>query len=290
MVAMKMPEWAHLTIPDINYQDIIYYSAPKQKVALSSMDEVDPELRATFEKLGIPLEEQKMMSGVAVDAVMDSVSVKTTFRETLAEMGIIFCSFSEAVKEHPDLVKKYMASVVPYTDNYFATLNSAVFSDGSFCYIPKGVRCPMQNEHNGSYHISNIYIHQEATSVVNTNTITLHGGVVRNNINVALVGEGAENHIYGLSLVDKTQHVDNYSFVDHAVPNCISNELFKNVMDDMATGAFNGRILVRKDAQQTQASQTNNNLLLTDDARIYTKPQLEIYADDVKCSHELYAS
>lgn len=143
-LTMKMPEWAHLTIPDIKYQDIIYYSAPKQKVSLTSMDEVDPELRETFEKLGIPLEEQKMMSGVAVDAVMDSVSVKTTFRETLAEMGIIFCSFSEAVKEHPDLVKKYMASVVPYSDNFFATLNSAVFSDGSFCYIPKGVRCPME--------------------------------------------------------------------------------------------------------------------------------------------------
>lgn len=143
-LTMKMPEWAHLTIPEIDYQNIIYYSAPKQKASLASMDEVDPELRETFEKLGIPLEEQKMMSGVAVDAVMDSVSVKTTFRETLAEMGIIFCSFSEAVREHPDLVKKYMASVVPYSDNYFATLNSAVFSDGSFCYIPKGVRCPME--------------------------------------------------------------------------------------------------------------------------------------------------
>ncbi|MBI9055736.1 MAG: Fe-S cluster assembly protein SufB [Bacteroidales bacterium] len=141
---MKMPEWAHLKIPEINYQDIIYYSAPKQKVTLESMDDVDPDLKATFDKLGIPLDEQKMMSGVAVDAVMDSVSVKTTFKESLAELGIIFCSFSEAVQEHPDLVKKYMGSVVPYTDNYFAALNSAVFSDGSFCFIPKGVRCPME--------------------------------------------------------------------------------------------------------------------------------------------------
>ena len=141
---MKMPEWAHLKLPEINYQDIIYYAAPKQKATLKSLDEVDPELLTTFEKLGIPLEEQKHLAGVAVDAVMDSVSVKTTFRETLAELGIIFCSFSEAVKEHPDLIKKYMGSVVPYTDNYFASLNSAVFSDGSFCYIPKGVRCPME--------------------------------------------------------------------------------------------------------------------------------------------------
>ena len=141
---MEMPEWAHLQIPTIDYQDIIYYAAPKQKATLNSMDEVDPILKETFDKLGIPLEEQKMLSGVAVDAVMDSTSVKTTFRETLAEQGIIFCSMSEAIREHPDLVKKYLASVVPVTDNYFAALNSAVFSDGSFCYIPKGIRCPME--------------------------------------------------------------------------------------------------------------------------------------------------
>ncbi len=141
---MKMPKWAHLTIPEINYQDIIYYAAPKQIAKLNSLDEVDPELRKTFEKLGISLDEQKKLTGVAVDAVIDSVSVKTTFKETLAELGVIFCSFSEAVQEHPDLVKKYMGSVVPYTDNFFAALNSAVFSDGSFCFIPKGVRCPME--------------------------------------------------------------------------------------------------------------------------------------------------
>ncbi len=141
---MKMPTWANLKIPPINYQDIIYYAAPKQRVTLDSIDDIDPELKKTFDKLGIPLEEQKHLSGVAVDAVMDSISVKTTFKETLAEMGIIFCSFSEAVREFPDLVKRYMGTVVPYTDNFFASLNSAVFSDGSFCYIPKGVRCPME--------------------------------------------------------------------------------------------------------------------------------------------------
>lgn len=141
---MEMPKWAHLKIPKIDYQDIIYYSAPKQKAKLNSLDEVDPDLLATFNKLGIPLEEQKILSGVAVDAVIDSVSVKTTFKETLSEMGVIFCSFSEAVQDHPDLVKRYMGSVVPSADNYFAALNSAVFSDGSFVYIPKGVRCPME--------------------------------------------------------------------------------------------------------------------------------------------------
>ncbi|MGC8824904.1 MAG: Fe-S cluster assembly protein SufB [Bacteroidales bacterium] len=141
---MSMPSWAHLKIPPIDYQDIIYYAAPRKKPKYNSLDEVDPELLETFNKLGIPLQEQAHLAGVAVDAVMDSISVKTTFKETLAEKGIIFCSMSEAIREHPDLVKKYLGSVVPYTDNYFAALNSAVFSDGSFCYIPKGVRCPME--------------------------------------------------------------------------------------------------------------------------------------------------
>ena len=143
-LTLEQPDWALLKIPPIDYQDIIYYAAPKKKEGPKSLDEVDPELLRTFEKLGIPLEEQKMLSGIAVDAVMDSVSVKTTFRETLAEKGIIFCSFSEAVREYPELVKKYLGAVVPYTDNYFAALNSAVFSDGSFVYIPKGTRCPME--------------------------------------------------------------------------------------------------------------------------------------------------
>ena len=141
---LKMPEWAQLRIPAINYQDIIYFAAPKTKAGLKTQDEVDPELLKTFDKLGIPLHERKMLSGIAVDAVMDSVSVKTTYKENLAEKGIIFCSFSEAVQSHPDLVKKYLGTVVPYRDNFFAALNSAVFSDGSFVFIPKGVRCPIE--------------------------------------------------------------------------------------------------------------------------------------------------
>lgn len=143
-LTLKEPKWPNVTYPEVNFQDIIYYSAPKQKVNPSSLDEIDPELRATFEKLGISLTEQKRLTGVAVDAVIDSVSVATTFKATLGELGIIFCSFSEAVKEHPELIKKYLGSVVPAGDNYYAALNSAVFSDGSFCYIPKGVRCPME--------------------------------------------------------------------------------------------------------------------------------------------------
>jgi Fe-S cluster assembly protein SufB len=143
-MTMKMPAWPNLKIPEIRYQDIIYYAAPRRKISPGSIDDIDPELKKTFDKLGIPLEEQKRLTGFAVDAVMDSVSVKTTFKEVLAELGIIFCSFSDAVQEYPELVKRYMGSVVPYTDNFFASLNSAVFSDGSFCYIPKGVRCPME--------------------------------------------------------------------------------------------------------------------------------------------------
>ncbi len=140
----KYPRWAHLDYPNIDFQNMTYYSSPNKKPRYESLDEVDPELLETFERLGIPLGEQKQLAGVAVDAVMDSVSVHTTFKKELAEKGVIFCSFGEAVAEHPDLVKKYMGSVVPYTDNFYAALNAAVFSDGSFCYIPKGVRCPME--------------------------------------------------------------------------------------------------------------------------------------------------
>jgi Fe-S cluster assembly protein SufB len=143
-LTLEEPKWQNVSYPAIDYQDIIYYAAPKPKKTLESLDEVDPELLRTFEKLGIPLDEQKILAGVAVDAVFDSVSVKTTYKEKLAELGIIFCSFSEAVHDHPELIKKYLGTVVPYTDNYFAALNAAVFSDGSFVYIPEGVRCPME--------------------------------------------------------------------------------------------------------------------------------------------------
>lgn len=143
-LTMEVPHWQNVNFPKINFQDIIFYSAPKQQVKLNSLDEIDPELRKTFEKLGISLNEQKRLTGVAVDAVIDSVSIATTFKSKLYELGIIFCSMSDAIENHPELVRKYIGSVVPVKDNYFAALNSAVFSDGSFCYIPKGVRCPME--------------------------------------------------------------------------------------------------------------------------------------------------
>src|SRR5947199_411282 len=143
-LTMKEPKWSNVTYPPINYQDIIYYAAPKPKKPVNSLEDVDPEIRNLYAKLGIPLQEQERLAGVAVDAVLDSVSVATTFKDRLAELGIIFCSFSEAVQEHPDLVRKYLGTVVPFNDNFFAGLNSAVFSDGSFAYVPPGVRCPME--------------------------------------------------------------------------------------------------------------------------------------------------
>lgn len=171
-LTMKEPNWPNVDYPPVNLQDIYYYSAPKKKPQLDSLDEVDPDLLETFNKLGIPLEEQKMLTGVAVDAVFDSVSVKTTYKEKLAELGIVFSSFSEAVHEHPELIKKYLGSVVPYTDNYFAALNSAVFSDGSFVYIPKGVKCPMElstyfriNEMNTGQFERTLIIAEEGASV-----------------------------------------------------------------------------------------------------------------------------
>ena len=142
-VKMTEPTWPNVTYPPIDYQAITYYSAPKSKKQLQSLDDVDPEVLKTFEKLGIPLQEQKLLSGVAVDAVFDSVSVATTFKDTLAEHGVVFCPFSEAVLDHPELIEQYLGSVVPHNDNFFAALNSAVFADGACCYIPKGVRCPL---------------------------------------------------------------------------------------------------------------------------------------------------
>jgi len=183
--------------------------------------------------------------------------------EKNAETGVIIC-------DHAMTPNKFLTNSV--TEIYTA-------ENSSFDYVK------VQNEHNNAIQFSHIFVNQEANSNMTSNIMTLHGGVVRNNVNVLLNGEGAENNSYGLYLVDREQHVDNYTYVDHAKPNCISNQLYKGVLDDSASGAFNGRILVRKNSQNTHAYQANNNILLTDDAKIYTKPQLEIYADDVKCSH-----
>ena len=350
-LTMEMPAWAHLTIPEIDYQAISYYADPtKKKEGPKSMDEVDPELIKTFNKLGIPLEEQMALSGMAVDAVMDSVSVKTTFKETLLEKGIIFCSFSEAVREHPDLVKKYYGKLADTAEDGVTAFNTAFAQDGVLFYVPKNVvvEKPIQlvnilrgdvnfmvnrrvliileegaqarllvcdhamdgvnflatqvieifagenaifdfyeleETHTSTVRISNMYVRQEANSNVLLNGMTLHNGTTRNTTCVTLAGEHAELNLCGMAIADKNQHVDNHTTIDHAVPNCTSNELYKYVLDEQAVGAFAGLVLVRPDAQHTSSQQTNRNLCATRDAHMYTQPQLEIYADDVKCSH-----
>ena len=350
-LTMEMPAWAHLTIPEIDYQAISYYADPtKKKEGPKSMDEVDPELIKTFNKLGIPLEEQMALSGMAVDAVMDSVSVKTTFKETLLEKGIIFCSFSEAVREHPDLVKKYYGKLADTAEDGVTAFNTAFAQDGVLFYVPKNVvvEKPIQlvnilrgdvnfmvnrrvliileegaqarllvcdhamdgvnflatqvieifagenaifdfyeleETHTSTVRISNMYVRQEANSNVLLNGMTLHNGTTRNTTRVTLAGEHAELNLCGMAIADKNQHVDNHTTIDHAVPNCTSNELYKYVLDEQAVGAFAGLVLVRPDAQHTSSQQTNRNLCATRDAHMYTQPQLEIYADDVKCSH-----
>ena len=350
-LTMEMPTWAHLNIPEIDYQAISYYADPtKKKEGPKSMDEVDPELIKTFNKLGIPLEEQMALSGMAVDAVMDSVSVKTTFKETLLEKGIIFCSFSEAVREHPDLVKKYYGKLADTAEDGVTAFNTAFAQDGVLFYVPKNVvvEKPIQlvnilrgdvnfminrrvlvileegaqarllvcdhamdsvnflatqvieifagenavfdfyeleETHTSTVRISNMYVKQEANSNVLLNGMTLHNGTTRNTTRVTLAGEHAELNLCGMAIADKNQHVDNHTTIDHAVPNCTSNELYKYVLDEQAVGAFAGLVLVRPDAQHTSSQQTNRNLCATRDAHMYTQPQLEIYADDVKCSH-----
>ena len=269
---------------------------------------------------------------------------------TVLDNGIIIGSLAEALKTHPELVKKHYAKYASFEQSGLTALNTAFAQDGLFLYIPKNavleepvqvVHLPMigldtllhyrnlfilednaqgdvivcdhtlspfrfltnsvtevfagpgahfnysrvQNEHLNSNLITNLYIHQEANSNVTSNTISLHGGIIRNNTHVKLNAEGCENNTYGLFFADRRQHVDNYVSVDHAMPHCVSNQLFKGILDDQATGAFNGHILVRPDAQKTNAYQTNNNILLSDESKMNTKPQLEIYADDVKCSH-----
>lgn len=278
----------------------------------------------TYEKLGVPLQEREILAGVAVDAVFDSISVATTFKELLAGLGIIFCSFSDALREHPDLVRHYLGSVVPYTDNYFAALNSAVFSDGSFCYIRNmglagagssasiiehhaAIGAPsyftntvtdivlapgagiehykLQQESPAAFHIAAVNVAQEADSRFVSGSFSLGAQLARVDITVGLQRAGAACDLDGLYVVDGSRHVDHHTCIDHRQPGCASREFYKGVLNGAARGVFNGRVVVYRDAQGSDAVQSNRNLLLSDNAEIDTKPQLEIWADDVKCSH-----
>ena len=328
-LTMKMPTWAKLKIPPIDYQDIVYYAAPKQE-AKKSWDEVDPELKATFDKLGIPLDEQKALAGVAVDAVMDSVSVKTTFKETLAERGVIFCSFSEAVKNHPDLVKRYLGSVVPYTDNFFAALNSAVFSDGSFVYIPKGVRCPMElstyfriNAANTGQFERTLIVADDDSFVSYLEGCTapqrdenqLHAAiveiVVEKNAEVKystvqqvetgsaitwkypstiLKGDGSVSEFYSVAVTNNYQQADTGTKMIHIGNNTRSRIVSKGISAGYSSNSYRGKVKVVKSCQNARNFSQCDSLLLGDKCGAHTFPYLEVANPTAQVEHEATTS
>ena len=278
---MTEPEWAHVKYEKPNLQAISFYAAPKQKKVLNSLDEMDPELRKTMEKLGISIEEQKRLSGVAVDFVMDSVSVATSFKEKLGELGIIFCSISDAVQEYPELIKKYLGTVIPRTDNYYAALNSAVFTDGSFCYIPKGVRCPME--------LSTYFrINEAGTGQFERTLLIADEESYVSYLEGCTAPQRDENQLHAavVELVAMRDAEIKYSTVQNWYPGDKDGKggIF-NFVTKRGKGVFNGKVYVHIDAQKTNAYQSNANIMMSDNASMFTKPELEIYADDVKCSH-----
>ncbi len=310
-LTMKQPNWGHLNIPPIDYNDIIYYAAPKSKKELQSLDEVDPELLATFNKLGISLEEQKRLSGVAVDAVMDSVSVKTTFSKTLEKHGIIFCSFSEAVQKHPDLVRKYMGSVVPYTDNYFAALNSAVFTDGSFCYIPKGVRCPLElstyfriNAANTGQFERTLIIGDEESYVSYMEGCTapqrdenqLHAAVVeivamkdayvkystvqnwypgnKQYPSCILMGDNSVGEFYSVAVTNNYQQADTGTKMIHLGKNTSSTIISKGISAGFSNNSYRGLVKIVRKAENSRNFTQCDSLLLGDKCGAHTFPYI----------------
>ena len=275
---LEMPQWAHLQIPPIDYQDIIYYAAPKRKEGPKSLDEVDPELLKTFDKLGIPLEEQKHLSGMAVDAVMDSVSVKTTFKENLAEKGIIFCSFSEAVQHHPDLVQKYLGSVVSYRDNFFAALNSAVFSDGSFIYIPKGVRCPMElstyfriNAANtGQFERTLIVADDE--SYVSYLEVETGSAITWKYPSCILAGDNSVGEFYSVAVTNNYQQADTGTKMIHLGKNTRSTIVSKGISAGHSQNSYRGLVKVSPKAEGARNHSQCDSLLLSSTCGAHTFP------------------
>ena len=314
-LTMKMPRWAQLDIPEINYQDIVYYAAPKQKET-KSWEEVDPELKATFDKLGIPLSEQMALSGVAVDAVMDSVSVKTTFKDTLAERGVIFCSFSEAVKNHPDLVRKYLGTVVPYHDNYFAALNSAVFSDGSFVYIPKGVRCPMElstyfriNARNTGQFERTLIVAEDKDGKGGIYNFVTKRGICRGE-NARLIwaqvetgsaitwkypstilkGDGSVSEFYSVAVTNNYQQADTGTKMIHIGNNTRSRIVSKGISAGFSSNSYRGKVKVVKSCQNARNYSQCDSLLLGDKCGAHTFPYLEIENSTAQVEHEATTS
>ena len=323
-LTMKLPTWAHLTIPDIDFQDIIYYAAPKPRKTLGSMDEVDPELKRTFDRLGIPLEEQMALAGVAVDAVMDSVSVKTTFRQTLAEKGIIFCSISEAIREYPDLVKRYLGSVVPYTDNFYAALNAAVFSDGSFCYVPKGVRCPMElstyfrinAEGTGQFErtllvadetVQNWYPGDKEGRGGIYNFVTKRG-LCRENAHLSwtqvetgsaitwkypscvLQGDNSVGEFYSVAMTNNFQQADTGTKMIHVGRNTRSRIVSKGISAGCSQNAYRGLVRVAKGAENARNYSQCDSLLIGDRCGAHTFPVIDSHNASAVLEHEATTS
>jgi Fe-S cluster assembly protein SufB len=327
---MSEPTWPHVTYPPINYQNIIYYSAPKkQKEKLGSLDEVDPTLLETFEKLGIPLSEQKRLSNVAVDAVFDSVSVATTFKEKLAEEGIIFCSVSEAVEHHPELVEKYLGSVVPPGDNYFAALNSAVFSDGSFVYVPKGVKCPMDlstyfrinNGESGQFERT-LIIAEEGSSVTYLEGCTapmfdtnqLHAAVVElvalDNAEInystvqvetgsaitwkypscVLVGDNSVGEFYSVALTNNYQQADTGTKMVHIGKNTRSTIISKGISAGHSQNSYRGLVRMGPKSSGSRNYSQCDSMLIGDTAQANTFPYIQVQNNTAKVEHEASTS
>ncbi len=311
-LTLEQPDWALLKIPPIDYQDIIYYAAPKKKEGPKSLDEVDPELLRTFEKLGIPLEEQKMLSGIAVDAVMDSVSVKTTFRETLAEKGIIFCSFSEAVREYPELVKKYLGVVVPYTDNYFAALNSAVFSDGSFVYIPKGTRCPMElstyfrmvkystvqnwypGDKEGKGGVYNFVtkrgLCRGASSKLSWTQVETGSAITWKYPSCVLEGDDSVAEFYSVAVTNNFQQADTGTKMIHLGKNTRSRIVSKGISAGKSQNSYRGLVYVGPNAENARNHSQCDSLLLSDRCGAHTFPYVHVDNDTAIIEHEATTS
>ena len=324
-LTLEPPTWAHLTIPPIDFQDIIYYAAPKPKKQLGSMDEVDPELKRTFDKLGIPLEEQMALAGVAVDAVMDSVSVKTTFREVLAEKGILFCSISEALRDFPELVKKYLGSVVPYTDNFYAALNAAVFSDGSFCYIPKGVRCPMELSTYFRINAAVVEIVVERDAEVKYSTVqnwypgdkqgrggiynfVTKRGICRENARLSwtqvetgsaitwkypsciLAGDNSVGEFYSVAMTNNFQQADTGTKMIHIGRNTRSRIVSKGISAGRSENSYRGMVRVAKGAENARNYSQCDSLLIGDKCGAHTFPVIDVRNRTGVVEHEATTS
>ena len=308
---LEMPTWPHLNIPPIDYQDIIYYAAPKKKEGPKSLDEVDPEMLKTFDKLGIPLEEQKHLSGMAVDAVMDSVSVKTTFKENLAEKGIIFCSFSEAVQHHPDLVQKYLGSVVGYRDNFFAALNSAVFSDGSFVYIPKGVRCPMElstyfrinasilqnwypGDKEGKGGIYNFVTKRGLCkgegSKISWTQVETGSAITWKYPSCILAGDNSVGEFYSVAVTNNYQQADTGTKMIHLGKNTKSTIVSKGISAGHSQNSYRGLVKVSARAEGARNHSQCDSLLLSSTCGAHTFPYADIQNETAIVEHEATTS